>query len=267
MKHIIRISISILLIVLFSQCEKPLPVYDNQEGMVNFDPKDAVSHIYSFVYQPDEVMQDTVWLSVTTLGFPEDKPRYFELEQAAPDEDEDKKENDKDKKPKQRAVAGKHFVSFDNAEYKKLLVIPANAVRTQIPVIVLRDVSLKDKGEALLELKIKETDDLKLGYSNHLRRSIIISDELVKPSLWTGMLNYFLLEYGPVKHRFMIKVSGNRWDDEYLRSLHVHEGPSKIDQAYFFYLANFFQKKLDERNEKEGDILKEEDGRIVRFER
>jgi hypothetical protein len=87
---------------------------------------------------------------------------------------------------------------------------------------------------------------------------------LSKPGNWsTNYLDYIFGDYGPVKHRLMIEWTGKAWDEDYIDEL------SSGDDAYFYYLQEFFAEKLEEANAErlaEGlDVYQEEDGTIVSF--
>ncbi len=235
-----------------TSCEKDLPVYSEETCWLNF--KELASYEtdetnYSFVYSGSSVTEDTVWMTVTTLGFVKDYDRALAIEQVTGSESD--------------AVAGTHYLAFDDESLKKFYYMPAGAVSTDIPIVLLRDASLKTKA-VNLEISIKENENFKVGYEKNRCRTIIISDKLSKPSKWSSYFDYYLSIYTTGVHQFMIDVSGERWDDDYIESL-------GSDDGYLLYLGAYFKNKLEEVNAERVaaglDVLREEDGTPVVIDR
>lgn len=95
----------------------------------------------SFYYTDASINRDTVYLTVNTIGDPEDRVRHIAMEQISEYDVEykyDEKGNLIDsvltEKPN-KAVPGVHYVPMDDPEMLPLLVIQPNAVTAEIPVI------------------------------------------------------------------------------------------------------------------------------------
>lgn len=240
--------VSLVAAVMFSSCEKDLPLYSDPQARLNFYYKENRTSdslvSYSFAYHGD-VREDTVWLEVLTMGFPADYDRSFELMQESGD-----------------AVAGTHYLSFDDAAYKeKYLWIKANAVSAKVPIILLRDASLKDR-QVRLAVKIKTNENFTGGYTETDHKIIRITDKLSKPDAWDGRMDYYFDPYGPVKHQFMINVTGEMWDDDYINGF--------IDDfGYVTYLKSKLRVALEEENARRAaqglEPLAEADGSPVTF--
>lgn len=240
-------------------CEQELPVYDGADSMLNFEYNQSKTDTvvnYSFQYVAEDVVEDTVWVKVTTMGFPADRNRSLDLMQvsAGSKEEED-------------AVSGVHYVPFDDAELKaKYYYIPANAVETKIPIVVKKDESLATK---LVSLKVtfKENEEFKLGYMERSTVKVIITNMLVKPNNWNSFMKHFFGDYGTVKHKLMIDVTGKKWDDAYLDEIGVSD--YSVDQGYLMFLNRKVIKRLEEVNaERAADGLgglSEADGAPVEF--
>ena len=223
-----------------TSCEEDLQPYDEPDGLgrvyflygngeIDKTSSDSLVN-YSFIYH-NNVAKDTIWLRVCTAGFLSSVDRYVELEQVMTG--------------KSDAVAGKHFVSFDDAAYKQLLKIPGDSLRCNIPVIVLNDASLQN-GDVTLKVKLKATSSLLLGYEDFLTKRITISAVLSKPVNWNMLCDWYLGEYGKVKHQFMIDTSGDPWDDDYLLNVaHVNDYSY---QDFLRYKATQFSKALSALN-------------------
>lgn len=234
-----------------TSCEKDQPVYSEETCWLNFKSLysyEPTETDFSFVYSGSTITQDTVWMTVTTLGFVKDYDRALTIEQVTTGEND--------------AVAGKHYVAFDDESLKKYYVMPAGAVSTEIPVVVLRDASLKTNA-VTLEIGIKENENFKVGYEADRYRTINISDKLSKPSNWEYQyFDVYVSVYTTGVHQFMIDVTGEKWDEEYIDAI-------SSDAGYIEYLGNYFPKKLEEVNAERVaaglGVLCEEDGTPVEF--
>lgn len=237
------------LLIGFASCEKDLPVYDYPDNMLNFEltisseTKEPELTSYSFVYLPEDIEEDTIWVTVKTMGFLSGQDRPFELEQVASGEKD--------------AVAGVHYVSFDDAELKsKFYYIPAGAVEQRIPVVVLKDASLETESVNLY-FTFKDNGYFRPGYSLYSEMRLNISNMLTKPAAWDDYADYYFDKYGPVKHKFMIDVTGLKWDNEFLET-HLYG-----EQGYLTYLAQLCDKELRKENARraeEGLPVLSEDG-------
>lgn len=238
-----------------TSCEQDLPVYNDPTARLNFYNESTGDTLtsYCFVYH-NEVPQDTIWMRVTTMGFLADHDRQFELQQVMT--------GDNDAEP------GKHYVAFDNADLRKYYVIKADSVGAYFPVVVLRHDSESDKIYNL-KFTIKDNDEFKVGYNDYLYKYVTITDMLVKPANWGGLMNWMFGQYGTEKHKFMMKVSGELWDEEYI-SKNNFDKSSIADQNYMFYLSTLFQSELDKENAEreargEGPLC-EANGDVVYFQ-
>ena len=216
-KIIYSVFISILTL---TSCEKDLSVYKSDVSQLNFKysdrelttgtvTEDMRKVSYSFVLNAKEgVTVDTVWLNVTTMGYLSDKKRGFELKQIILEDEEN-------------AEPDKHFVSFDDESLKsEFYFIAPNESQRSIPIIVLRDNSLTEKGDVKLKLTFKENENFKCGYPEFSEYTVTISDRLAEPSMWSECsLDYYFGNYGAKKHELMIAWTGEAWDDNYLLEL------------------------------------------------
>lgn len=245
----------VLVAAIVSSCEKELPVWTDQTARLNFYneySRDTLTS-YCFIYH-DEVPSDTVWMRVTTMGFPADHDRQFELQQVMTGDND--------------AVAGTHYVSFDDPELRKHYVIKADSVGAYFPIVVKRDPSEADK---IFNLKftIKDNEHFQMGFHDFMYKYVSITDMLIKPANWGSLLNWMFGPYGTEKHKFMMKVSGELWDETYIAKNNFDKS-SVADQNYLFYLSTVFQTELDKENaerEARGEgPLTEADGSIVYFQ-
>ena len=228
-----------------TSCEEDLPVYDTDVCRLNFILPNSSSErkeiSYSFVYHGD-VENDTVWLEMSTMGFVSDKERALELRQVATEGDD--------------AEPGVHYVAFDDADLKRFYVVPAGAVETRVPVVLLRDGSLKKK-TVVLRVAVKENEYFKAGYESFSYREILFTDKLSKPDNWEAYyLDYAFGPYRPGKHQFMIDATGNAWDEAYIEEF------MNGDSGYQTYMAAWLPQELErvnaERTSQGLDILRED---------
>lgn len=266
MKKIINIVVLFSLFTGFYACEKDLKPYDKKgEDRLHFlyEPFVDSTTYYTFVYEGGDVLRDTLWIPVGSMGFSADYQRDISVEAVPAGEN--------------TAVVGKHFVAFDSKEVTDLCFMPANQAKTEIPVILLRDETLAER-EYTLKIRVVENDYFKPGIQNSIEKTIIIADILTKPTYWNFYAEYYFAgKYGKVKHQFMIDATvdmGIKMNDEGFFYDLVGD-PYNVDMGRTDYWFLFFSNKLKEENDRraaqELGPLREEptatnpEGEIVRF--
>ncbi len=243
----------IFFLLAVTACQQELPVYETPECHLNFLLKEyffgeivegADKVEYSFVYHGD-IDRDTLWFDIQSMGFLADENRPLELCQVM-------LEN-----PDSNAVAGTHYVAFDDPKYAKMLYMPARKETTRIPVVLLRDLSLKDK-EVILKFTFKENDYFSVGYPDYSTITITLTDRLSKPDTWDDYYMDYLIggTYGPVKHQFMIDVTGQTWDADFVEKI------SQDRDVLYYWIARIWNA-LQEYNQSHEEPLCESDGTPV----
>ncbi len=238
------------LLLLVTACEKDLPVFSDGECMLNFNYGDNLTTAgvrpgmgvgsYSFKLNAQEgQMRDTVWLKVNTMGKLSKESRPIALVQM-----EDTTQG------VINAVAGKHYVAFDEPGLAALYQVPGKSAVAEVPVVVLRDASLQ-QGNVVLKITFGDNGYFKAGYPEFATYQLIISDRLSSAGWDKYMLDQYFGAYGPQKHELMIKWTGKTWDDEYIASLFYEYFPGLYapkDNAYITYLGKWFAERLAEEN-------------------
>ena len=261
-------QIFLLLVVAagLASCEKDLEVYSDPTCRLNFYYDiDAVSDFkpemarstYSFVYGNPNLSSDTVWVEVETMGFVADTDRAITIEQV-------------DSTGVDNAVAGKHYVAFNDPQMAKHYFMPARKARTRLPIVMLRDASLKTS-TVVLKYRIKANENFVNGYDAYTERVLLFTDQLSEPSKWTYGYPYYgdwtisfadyFGDYGLVKHQFLINETGDKWDDEFIDKLMT--GDSNYLQYMYRKMAKRLREVNAERQAQGLDILREADGTPV----
>lgn len=209
----------IVLILCLVGCREADEYLFSDVGRIQLEDTSALT--YSFVYVPSEKIRDTIKIPVNVIGGPQDRLRKLCLSQITEYDvfyvkDEHGNVTDSIRTEViNRAIPGVHYVDFQDTEMEKLLCVEPNEIKTDIPVILLRDTSLKTH-EVRLGLKLEISADFQLGESIYLKRTIVISDLLAKPSKWNFLCDLFLGKYSKVRHQFMIDVLKMPVDDTWL---------------------------------------------------
>jgi hypothetical protein len=267
MKTIKYLAMAAIVLSTATSCEKTLEPYSNPDCYLNFRFIDSegndyqnedIAKIPSIASTPilynfkthGNVQSDTVWIDAKTAGFVKDYDRSYDLEQIQIE-------------GAQNAVPGIDYVAFDSQEAKNAQVVKAGETLFKVPVIVLRSSTLQTK-DVTLRVRFKENKNFKNGFTMMQERTISFTDRLSKPTVWDQCgLDDIFGEYGDVKYQLMIDWSGKPWSDEF-----ILENYNK-DKAYLSYMAQVFQKRLEEENETrqaEGlDIWREVDGTPIIF--
>lgn len=196
------LSICAGMLCLCSACEEALPLFETEQDRLNFtveDKKEVPTVLRkTFVYDPEDMLRDTIYVTVNGMGYVRDYDRMIRLEQM-------------EVKPDSvyNAVPGVHYVAFDDPEMEGLFVLRAGKVAAKLPIITLRDPSLRDT-VCILRLRIVESEYFKPGDQQRIEQTVEIGDQLMQPKNWMCVG-----AYGQVKHRFLIKIfPGFRFDEE-----------------------------------------------------
>ncbi len=203
--------------------------------------KDSINQSF-FIYN-DDVKQEVVYVYVRTMGMVSDKDRPIKLVQTNTG-----KEN--------AAVAGVHYVAFDDPQVAQSMCIPAGKTYAKIPIILLRDKSLQTE-EKRLELSVAQNDYFRPGIDEYRNFIITTTDLATKPARWDRQWKYYFgPTFGSVKFKFIINATGYTdfdnipTDYSYLKWLQ-----STVEQAFFDY-----------NKAHPNDPLKEADGTLVTFD-
>jgi hypothetical protein len=265
-----KIILATLASIVLTACEQTLEVYNNSEGdrlifrydIVNGQSASDPVTRHTFVYDASTTVVDTVWLTVNTMGYTRAYDRNVSLRQVMTDS--------------LNATVGTHFVSFTDPALADKYVVKAGSTSARIPIVLLRDASLKND-EYFLKFEIVENEFFKPGVSGYTQKLITVSDILTQPQHWDiYAIYYFAGQYGKAKHQFMIDAAapiGVKIDDNFFYSL-VGD-PYNVDMGLTDYWFLFFTLKLEEENARRLaaglDVLREEPtaanplGEIVEF--
>lgn len=230
-------------------CEEALPMYETESDCLNFTVELKEQYPTpvrkSFVYDPETVVRDTIYVPVTSMGFVRDYDRKVTFEQVIVKPDS-----------VYNAEPGVHYVPFDDPEVRDLMVLPAGQASAEIPIIALRDTTLRDT-LSVLQLRIAANDYFKVGDPDRAECLVEIGDQLMKPKNWL-----IFGDYGYVKHRFLIELTGWRFDEETMDEM-------MADYLYAQSIrtkAATALKKLNEERAARGEgPLCEADGTEVKF--
>lgn len=249
MRTLFGLGIYIYLLTLCVACEEALPMFESEQDRLNFVvelKKEIPTPVRkTFVYDPESLTRDTIYVPVKSMGFLRDYDRFVRFEQVKLDS-------------VFNAESGVHYVAFDDAEVKDLMFLPAGQETAEIPIIVLRDPTLRDT-VVVLQLRIVENEYFKLGDLNRVEVLVEIGDMPMKPANWLSMFR----TYGRVKHRFLINYFGWRFDEETFEMF-------KSDYLYAMTIRTKAQTELNrvnaERAARGEKPLCESDGTLVRFQ-
>lgn len=249
MKNLFGFGIYLFLLLFCVACEEALPMFEEEQDRLNFyvEPKKEIPTPVrkSFVYDPEDFVRDTIYVPVVGMGFVRDYDRPIAFEQVMLNPDS-----------VYNAEAGVHYVPFDDPEVKHLMVLPAGKASTDVPIIVLRDRSLRDTS-SMLRLRFRENEYFKLGDLDRAEVLVEIGDMPMQPKRFLLMGTY-----GKVKHRFLINTFGLRFDDEFFEL--VEKDPQL--GRYYNTKAKEELKKLNAERATQGlGPLKEADGTEVKF--
>lgn len=180
------------------------------------------SILQSFFVVPEERERDTVWVEIALMGFPVDAARPVSIAQTNAGEAD-------------AAVAGTHYVAFDDAEIKDLMMMGANQVKARIPVIFLRDISLKT-GKKRLEMTIVENDYFKRGIDADCNFMVQTTELAEIPTNWDDSWKSYFGDWSSQKMWFIVNYLG------------LDDFEAEYDAGYKKYLKQKAHSKLNEYN-------------------
>ena len=223
--------------------DDPAIYFANEELSAYYSVQsDSINHSF-FIYGED-VTTDTVHVLIRTMGMPVDYDRPVKLVQTnagAPD----------------AAIAGTHYVPFDDPALADSFSIPAGEVSHFVPIVLLRDNSLKTE-TVRLELTLEGNEHFRQGIDEWRNFLVTTSDTAVKPKIWDSYWRYYFgASWGPEKMRFIIQSTGlTDFDTQ----------PS--DYSYLNWLGDTAKQALLEYNadRPEEEWLREADGTLVSFD-
>lgn len=237
MKYIAKLKYAVFGLIILSAvaCEEELPVYNNPNNMLNFDfiilksdpPKKETPYSFAFVNSTYEY--DTIWVDIKSVGFLSDKDLPIALEQVPSGQVD--------------AQPGVHYVPFDSPELAKYYIMPANQVKTKIPIIFKKDPSMQSEVFRLY-VTFKDNGNFRPGYERYSIKRLTITDQLVRPAQWDFYMDYYFNPYNPVLHRLLIDATGLPWDDTFINEL-FHKNR---DENYIMYLRKKCINKLESIN-------------------
>lgn len=190
--------------ILFSSCQEQIvEKFDTKSSLSFFWDKYANNMLgvpqrdstsFSFFYVASSLTEDQVWIDVRLTGVPSATDQPFKLTQLNAG------------KPR-AAVAGKHYVAFDDPRMLQALVMPAGAIRVAIPVIV-KKTSDMESAQFRLEIGFEPTDYFVPGLKTQSKFVVNMTAMAVKPSTWEYYYNLTFGEWGSEKMRFLIDHVG-----------------------------------------------------------
>lgn len=199
---------------------------------------------HTFYYDAPSKQMDTVFFDIYAIGGTSKVDRAFKLEQVAVPEEEN-------------AVAGTHYKAFTDPSVIDEYVIKAGTVHTRVPIVMLRDASLKTT-TVTLKFQIAKNENFDYGEENLLYRTVIFTDRLSQPTSWDSWFTtYYFGKYSVVKHAFFIEHTDQKWDEEFFNYLKANLGDlSYWKAAVKIALATY-------NAEHPGNPLRDENGDLV----
>ncbi len=180
------------------------------EDIARVQMADTATVNSTFVYEPATKTRDTVYIQVNTIGKTTNYDRAVKLVQVA------------EKNEPNPAVPGVHYLAMDDPSLKSLMVVKANAVKALIPVVLLRDASLKNNSYRL-RLELAANDQFDLGETQSQSRAIRFSDRLERFYSWrvdtyvAPAYGYFG-KYSTRKHQYMVDVLHEQIDEAWYQA-------------------------------------------------
>ncbi|RFS19227.1 DUF4843 domain-containing protein [Chitinophaga silvatica] len=211
MKRIICYCAVVLVII--SGCRKaPYLVYSD---IARIQISDTITMSATFVFKNKNIVRDTQYINVSTIGGITSFDRPVKFEQIP----EYTYTYKRDPVTNQivdtivtavpfQAKPGVHYVDFNDKSVQDIMVVKANEAVAKIPVILLRDTSLVTNSYRL-RFKLVANDQFGLGVKSAQQKTLVFSDRLERFASWStdnGLAAGWFGKYSTGKHQFMIDV-------------------------------------------------------------
>lgn len=205
----------------------------------------------TFVYDAAAVTKDTVYIEVNTIGNPAGHDRAVKLVQVPEyiytlvrDPVTNLVTDTLVEEMPFKAVPGVHFIGLDDKSVEPLMVVKANEVKAYLPIVLLRDASLKANSYRL-RVELVASEAFGLGETKARARTIIFSDRLERFYSWrfdngTAPAFYTFGKYSTGKHQFMIDVLGEVIDETWYKAAQA--------AGSLTHFANLFKQELQRFN-------------------
>lgn len=220
--------IIIILLAIATGCKKADYILYNDGHRIQI--ADTTQLSYSFLYKDPSVIRDTVYVQMNTIGGITDYARAVIIEQISEydktyvrDPATNKITDSVITEKPFKAIAGKHYISFTDPSLQNLMVIRADSSIDKLPIILLRDTSLKTNSYRL-RIKLIANDEFAIGETKMVERTIVFSDRLERFESWKTDISsspafVSFGKYSTGKHQFMIDVLKVRIDEEWYKAI------------------------------------------------
>jgi hypothetical protein len=220
--------IIVILLAIAAGCKKA--DYMAYSGGIHIQLKDTLAMNYTFIYEDAAVTRDTVLFDLKTIGGIVDRNRTYTVEQIQEFDKTYKydpvtnKVIDSTITPKPyTAVAGKQYVPFTDQGAQAIMFIAADSATGKLPLILLRDTSLKTNSYRL-RIRLTANDEFAIGEKYAIERTLIFSDRLERFDSWkvdngTAAAYSVFGKYSTGKHQFMIDVLKTRIDETWYQAI------------------------------------------------
>jgi hypothetical protein len=220
--------IIIILLAIVAGCKKADYMLYNDGHRIQV--ADTTQLSYSFLYKDASVTRDTVYVQMNTIGGIVDYARAITIEQI-PEYDKAYVRDPATNKiidstiteKPFKAIAGKHYIAFTDPSLQSQMVVRADSAVSKLPVILIRDTSLKTNSYRL-RIKLIANDEFAIGETKMVERTIVFSDRLERFDSWktdAGASPAFVSfgKYSTGKHQFMIDVLKTKIDEEWYKAI------------------------------------------------
>lgn len=225
--------------ILFSSCQREdINTFDSTNSLY-FAETRTLS--YSFFYTESTLTEDTLYVSVRLTGKLLAEGRPISFVQLNADEEG-------------AAIAGTHYVAFDDPRLSTMHIMPANQTAVSVPIIIKKTADM-EAGEFTLKFGLLANEHFVSGLKEYTSYTITMTAMPVKPPGWGYYYELVFGTWGPEKMKFIIDHVG------------FSDFEIVLDNNYDLrrYLSMKSRELLEEYVAEHGELL-EADGSVVSFD-
>jgi hypothetical protein len=214
-------------LVVIAGCRKA--PYLTYTDIARIQMADTTTQSATFVFEPKNIVQDTAYIQVNTIGGITPYDRQVKFIQVIDYSYTYKVDTTTHQiidsiatEVPFRALPGVHYVDFNDKNMQSLMIVKANEATASIPVILLRDTSLATNTYRL-HIQLEESHEFGLGEKIAREKTLVFSDHLERFDSWR--VDSYLApafgwfgKYSVGKHQFMIDVLKQNIDDAWFKA-------------------------------------------------
>lgn len=186
-KYVLSISVLVLIMSFFYNCEKDNLIFDQKDGIYFVKENANDSIYYSFIGKLEETQ--VLQIPIRVMGDASDTDRTYKME-----------------------VDLENTTAQEGLHYEKLkdeYIFKAGNFSDNFEIVLSNQDPLLETESRVITLNFLPSKDFDLGYTDKTSIKVYITNQLIKPNYWDNLLFRYFNVYSKVKHNIAINIMGH----------------------------------------------------------